>query len=108
MAANRDRNDDNEALEELLAPPRPIERRPEDKPDFDSINMDELCQNAGGAFRATSMMQKRLRDLVRFAPDQIVGKVDNKQLIFRVMKEIEGDALEFELAEGGPPKPPED
>ncbi|MGE3851363.1 MAG: hypothetical protein AB7K09_06460 [Planctomycetota bacterium] len=79
--------------------PRPRGEAPDEKPDFSMINMEEMLATAGGAFRATSMMQKRLREIVRFAPDQIAGKVDNKQLIYRVMNEIADKTLQFTLAE---------
>lgn len=71
------------------APPVPTVR-------FEQFNIDQLCLGAGGHFIATSMMQKRLRDLVRNNSD--FNKADNKTLILQVLDEIRHDSLEFEKA----------
>jgi hypothetical protein len=64
---------------------------------LDSVALDHLCNDVGGHFRATSLMQKRLRDLIRFSPD--ANRTDNKVLMAKVIDEIGDEDVVFQAAE---------
>lgn len=74
-----------------------VDKSKSEKTAFEQMNVDDLCLQAGGHFRATAMMQKRLREIVRYGDE--FSRADNKSLIFRVMDEIGDGALDFKLAQ---------
>ena len=79
---------------EYIQQQRQRQERREEKLRIDDVDVDELSKVAGGYFRMTSLMQKRLRELIRYVPE--ATRFDNKQLISNVIEEIEQSAIEFE------------
>lgn len=65
---------------------------------LESIDIDRLAERIGGGFRATSLIQKRLREIVRLVPE--ANRFDNKHLIANVLEEIEREVIEFEAGAG--------
>ena len=64
---------------------------------LEELDIDALAEKIGGYFQATSLLQKRLRELIRYVPE--ATRMDNKQLISLAIEEIEQEVIGFRAPE---------